>query len=144
MNFRARVVTEAWGADNFYCPNCSSSKLDRLTHNTQASDFSCPKCKFWFQLKGQKSRIGNSVTDGAYAAMMQAIRNDETPNFYFLHYDLSTWTIKNLLLIPSFAFPPSAIIKRPPLSATARRGRIPCRLGRMQFCVKPHSPGCAD
>jgi hypothetical protein len=24
-----------------------------------------------------------SITDGAYAAMMNAIRHDETPNFYF-------------------------------------------------------------
>ena len=36
-----------------------------------------------YQLKSQKSRIGDSITDGAYAAMMNAIRHDETPNFYF-------------------------------------------------------------
>ena len=126
---RARVVTEFWAEQNLYCPNCSSPSLGRLSNNTRASDFSCPNCKFWFQLKGQKTRIGNSVTDGAYAAMMHAINNDETPNFYFLHYDLATWTIKNLLLIPSFAFPPSAIIKRPPLAATARRaGWIGCNI----------------
>jgi|HubBroStandDraft_6_1064221.scaffolds.fasta_scaffold231078_2 type II restriction enzyme len=126
---RARVVTEFWAEQNLYCPNCSSPSLGRLRNNTRASDFACPNCKFWFQLKGQKSRIGSSVTDGAYGAMMQAIRDDETPNFYFLHYDLATWTIKNLLLIPSFAFPPSAIIKRPPLAATARRaGWIGCNI----------------
>jgi len=27
-----------------------------------------------------------SITDGAYAAMMNAIRHDETPNFYFMQY----------------------------------------------------------
>ena len=124
---RARVVTEFWGEQNLYCPNCSSPRLNRLSHNTKANDFSCPNCKFWFQLKGQKTRIGNSITDGAYATMMHAIQHDQTPNFYFLHYDLATWTIKNLLLIPSFAFPPSAIIKRPPLAATARRaGWVGC------------------
>lgn len=59
--------------------------------------------------------------------MLDAVRSDAAPNYYFLHYDLVTWTIKNLLLIPSFAFPPSAIIKRPPLSATARRaGWVGC------------------
>ena len=37
------------------------------------------------------------------------------------------WTVRNLLLIPHFAFPPSAIIKRPPLAATARRaGWVGC------------------
>jgi type II restriction enzyme len=37
------------------------------------------------------------------------------------------WQVKNLLLVPSFAFPPSAIIKRKPLSSTARRaGWVGC------------------
>jgi type II restriction enzyme len=37
--------------------------------------------------------------------------------------------VKNLLLVPSFAFPPSAIIKRKPLSVTARRaGWIGCNI----------------
>jgi len=35
--------------------------------------------------------------------------------------------VRNLLLVPSFAFPPSAIIKRKPLSSTARRaGWVGC------------------
>lgn len=126
---RARVVTEFWGEHNLYCPNCSSPKLDRLVANTKASDFFCPTCKFWYQLKGQKSRIGNSISDGAYEAMMSAIRRDETPSFYFMQYDLASWSVKNLLLIPHFAFPPSAIVKRNPLSENARRaGWVGCNI----------------
>ena len=126
---RARVVTESWGESNLYCPNCSSPKLTWLEPGHPASDYSCPRCEFKYQLKSQKSRIGESITDGAYAAMMNAIRHDETPNFYFMHYDLATWSIKNLLLIPSFAFPPSAIIKRKPLAPTARRaGWVGCNI----------------
>jgi type II restriction enzyme len=126
---RARVVTEAWGERNLYCPNCSSPVLTRLRNNTKASDYSCPSCSFWYQLKGQQSRIGNSINDGAYAAMLEAIRNDATPNFYFMQYDLETWRVKNLLLVPSFAFPPSAIIKRKPLAVTARRaGWVGCNI----------------
>ena len=53
--------------------------------------------------------------------MMEAIQNDETPNFYFMHYELATWRVKSLLLVPGFAFPSSAIIKHKPLSITARR-----------------------
>ena len=131
---RARVVTESWGESNLYCPNCLSPKLARLRNNTKASDYSCPSCGFWYQLKGQQSRIGERINDGAYAAMMEAIRRDATPNFYFMQYELATWRVKNLLLVPSFAFPPSAIIKRNPLSATARRaGWIGCNiaLGRI-------------
>jgi len=124
---RARVVTESWGASNLYCPNCSSPKLTSLEPGHPANDYRCPSCEFWFQLKSQKSRIGDFITDGAYTAMMNAIRHDETPNFYFMQYELATWRVKNLLLVPSFAFPPSAIIKRNPLSSTARRaGWVGC------------------
>jgi type II restriction enzyme len=124
---QTRVITELWGERNLYCPNCSSPILNRLVANTRASDFRCPSCSFWFQLKGQKTRMGERINDGAYSAMMDAIQNDRTPSFYFMHYDLATWSVKNLLLISHFAFPKSAIIKRKPLSATARRaGWIGC------------------
>ncbi|MEY4916759.1 MAG: hypothetical protein RL616_672 [Verrucomicrobiota bacterium] len=120
-------VSEAWGADNFYCPNCSSPKLDWLKPGTKANDYRCPSCGFWFQLKSKKTPLGNTITDGAYAAMMEAINEDRSPNFFFLHYDFQTWTVRNLILIPHFAFPASAIIKRPPLAATARRaGWVGC------------------
>jgi type II restriction enzyme len=93
----------------------------------EANDYRCPNCGFWYQLKSKQSRIGNSITDGAYGAMMDAIQNDRAPNFFFLHYDLATWRVRNLLLVPHLAFPPSAIIKRPPLAATARRaGWVGC------------------
>ncbi|HZF00739.1 MAG TPA: DpnI domain-containing protein, partial [Methylomirabilota bacterium] len=89
----------------------------------------CPNCEFWFQLKSQQTRIGNSITDGAFGAMMDAIKNDRTPNFFFMQYELATWSVKNLLLVPHFAFPPSAIIERKPLSPTARRaGWIGCNI----------------
>jgi type II restriction enzyme len=124
---KAGNVTEAWGADNFYCPNCSSPKLDWLKPGTKASDYKCPSCGFWYQLKSKKSPIGKSIRDGAYAAMMEAIREDRAPSYFFLHYDLATWSVRNLLLVPSFAFPPSAIIQCPPLSSTARRaGWVGC------------------
>jgi type II restriction enzyme len=160
---RARVVTEAWGEKNLFCPNCSSPKLTWLEPGHPASDYSCPACGFWYQLKSQKSRIGDSITDGAYAAMMNAIRHDELPSFYFMQYAIVSpsppsptgerargevvriksprpdprpaqsrgegmlWLVRNLLLVPHFAFPPSAIIKRKPLSPTARRaGWIGC------------------
>lgn len=140
------------GSVNFYCPNCSSPKLDWLKPGTKANDYRCPGCGFWFQLKSKKSPIGATITDGAYGAMMDAIQNDRAPNFFFLHYEITgrdaalrrpqdnqrtaqrsvptdecVWTVRNLLLVPHFAFPPSAIIKRPPLAATARRaGWVGC------------------
>jgi type II restriction enzyme len=126
---RARVITEAWGEQNLYCPNCSSSNLSRLSNNTKAFDYQCPGCSLDYQLKGQQSRIGDRINDGAYRAMMDAIRQDATPNFFFMQYELADWSVKNLLLVPSFAFPESAIIKRKPLSPTARRaGWVGCNI----------------
>src|SRR4051812_35294793 len=89
---QTRVITEHWGEHNLYCPNCSSQSLSRLSNNTKASDLRCPSCSFWFQLKGQKTRIGKCINDGAYSAMIDAIQNDRTPSFYFMHYDLATWS----------------------------------------------------
>jgi type II restriction enzyme len=138
---RARVITEAWGADNLYCPNCPSPRLIRLEHNTKANDYCCPRCGFWYQLKGQQSPILSQIVNGAFGAMIEAIRNDRTPNFYFMQYELLSWSVKNLLLIPSFAFPESAIVKRNPLSPTARRaGWIGCNiaLGRIPEDARIH------
>lgn len=126
---KAGKVTEAWGADNFYCPNCFSPKLDWLKPNTKASDYRCPVCGFWYQLKSKKTRIGNSIADGAYGAMIEAINNDRAPNFFFMQYDPSVWSVRNILLVPHFAIAPSAIIKRKPLSPMARRaGWVGCNI----------------
>ena len=142
---RARVVTEAWGEKNLFCPNCSSPKLTWLEPGHPASDYSCPDCKFWYQLKSQKTRLGDSITDGAYRAMMDAVRQDKLPSFYFMQYDLATWRVRNLLLVPHFAFPPSAIIKRKPLSPTARRaGWVGCNFALNRIPAEARIPVVAE
>lgn len=142
---QARVITEFWGEQNLYCPSCPSKHLNRLANNSKASDFRCPACDFWFQLKGQKTRIGKRINDGAYSAIIDAIENDRTPSFYFMHYDLATWSVKNLLLIPHFAFPKSAIIKRNPLSPTARRaGWVGCLISLVDIPVDARIPVVKD
>jgi type II restriction enzyme len=46
-----------------------------------------------------------------------------------LHYDLSRWEVKNLILIPNFAFSSSCIEKRRALGVTARRaGWVGCNI----------------
>lgn len=61
--------------------------------------------------------------------MLQKIRTDETPNLIALHYDLSRWRVQNVFLVPHFAFSISAIEKRAPLAATARRaGWVGCNI----------------
>jgi type II restriction enzyme len=61
--------------------------------------------------------------------MVLAIMEDRTPNLYALHYRLADWQVANVILIPRFAFPLSAIEKRKPLASTARRaGWVGCNI----------------
>ena len=67
------------------------------------------------------------MIDGAYAAMHRAILSDQTPNLFFLHYELPQLTVESVLLIPRFAFSLSCVEKRNALSSTARRaGYVGC------------------
>jgi type II restriction enzyme len=61
--------------------------------------------------------------------MVRAILEDRTPNLFALHYEISDWVVENVILIPRFAFPLSAIEKRKPLAETARRaGWVGCNI----------------
>lgn len=126
---RARVVTEAWAAENIYCANCESGTLERCAPNTQAIDFTCPRCASPFQLKSQSHPFSSRIVDAAYEAMLRRILEAGTPSLLALHYDMPSWKVLNLLLIPGFAFSSSAIERRRPLSASARRhGWIGCNI----------------
>lgn len=97
--------------------------------NTPAIDYRCPTCESSFQLKAQSRPFSGRIVDAAYSTMMRAINENRTPNLFVLHYNLIEWKVANLLLIPRFAFPASAIEQRPPLAATARRaGWIGCNI----------------
>ena len=126
---RVRIATESWGTENLYCLNCDSDELSCASPNTAAIDFTCPDCHSSFQLKAQSHSFGGKIIDAAYSTMLQKIRADETPNLIALHYDLAGWTVQNVFLVPHFAFSISAIEKRAPLAATARRaGWVGCNI----------------
>ena len=40
------------------------------------------------------------------------MRNGKASGYFFLHYEPGTWTVRNLLLVPLFAVPESAIARR--------------------------------
>jgi type II restriction enzyme len=68
--------------------------------------------------------------------MISEILENRTPNLFAIHYDREAWRVTNLLLIPQFAFPISAIEKRRPLSATARRaGWVGCNI--LLYAIPP-------
>jgi type II restriction enzyme len=126
---RARVGTESWGAENFFCPACESPRLRAAPRGTPAIDYFCPVCESPFQLKSQSKALGGRILDAAYSEMKRAILEDRTPNLYVLHYDLAAWSVRTLILIPRFAFALSAIERRRPLSAAARRaGWVGCNI----------------
>jgi type II restriction enzyme len=126
---QARVVSEAWGRDNLYCPNCQSPALNPEPNNRAAFDYSCPNCELPFQLKSQSLPLRDRIIDAAYEAMMRAIREDRTPNLYALHYSRIVWQVQNLILVPHFAFSASAVEARKPLTSKARRaGWVGCNI----------------
>ncbi len=126
---RARVGTESWGAVNFFCPACKSPSLNLAPRNTVAVDYFCPVCKSPFQLKSQSKPIGSKIVDAAYSEMKRAILEDRTPSLFVLHYDLDTWAVRTVLLVPHFAFALSAVERRKPLASTARRaGWVGCNI----------------
>jgi type II restriction enzyme len=126
---RARVGTESWGAANFFCPACESPQLRSSPPGTAAIDYFCPVCTSPYQLKSQSRPLGSKIVDAAYSQMKRAILEDRTPNLFVLHYDLDTWAVRTVLLVPHFAFALSAVERRKPLAATARRaGWIGCNI----------------
>src|SRR5579859_1473602 len=126
---RARVVSEGWGEQNLYCANCNSPTLTRSGPNTQAVDFDCPECESTFQLKSQSKPFSRRINDAGYEAMRRAIVEGRTPNLLAMHYDLARWQVRNLILIPRFAFPLSCLERRNPLGPLARRkGWVGCNI----------------
>ena len=134
LSQRARIATEAWAQTNLYCAGCDSPEMERMPHNTPAIDFTCPACLAPYQLKSQSKPLGSRILDAGYQQMCRAIREDRTPNLLVLHYDPLNWRVRNLILIPRFAFSSAAVEKRPPLRVGARRaGWVGCNilLGRI-------------
>lgn len=127
LSRRTGLITEAWAEENLYCAACASPRLTRAAPNTEAIDFTCPRCGSPFQLKGQARPIGRRLADAAYAAMRRAVIGRRTPNLLALHYDSERWTVETLFLFPRFVITLSIIEKRKPLSPTAQRhGWVGC------------------
>ena len=116
----ARVLTESWVKQNSYCPGCGEKPLNDFENNRPVADFYCIKCAEEFELKSKSGKFSTTITDGAYDSMIQRITSDTNPNFFFLTYSKDL-TVDNFLIIPKQFFTPGIIIKRKPLSETARR-----------------------
>jgi type II restriction enzyme len=125
---KIRVLTESWVGNSVFCPNCGSA-LSRFENNSPVADFYCKKCAEEYELKSKNGEMGKKIVDGAYATMIERLKSDNNPNFFFLTYDKSTLEIRNFLTIPKYFFVPSIIEKRKALAPTARRaGWVGCNI----------------
>lgn len=124
----ARVLTEAWVKENSYCPSCGNNPLNEFGNNMPVADFYCESCREEFELKSKSGVISNTITDGAYSSMIQRINSNNNPNFFFLTYS-KQFAVSNFLIIPKQFFTPDIIVKRKPLSESAKRaGWVGCNI----------------
>jgi type II restriction enzyme len=79
--------------------------------------------------------------------MIDAITGNKRPNLLVMQYD-NDWSVRNLLLVPSFFFSREIIEKRKPLGANARRRNwVGCNIllklippaGRIQIVQDGHA-----
>ena len=125
---KIRVLTENWVGEYIFCPSCGELVND-YENNKPVADFYCSKCNEDYELKSKKDKIGKKIVDGAYATMIERLKSDSNPNFFFLNYHKDTYDISNFMVIPKHFFIPEIIEKRKPLSSTARRaGWVGCNI----------------
>jgi type II restriction enzyme len=125
---KARIITERWIKQNMFCPVCGAEHLTQFIANKPVADFYCDDCRQQYELKSKAAlSIGKTIADGAYETMIDRITSNTNPNLlYMTHNDTS---VNNLILIPKYFFTPSIIVKRKPLSDTARRaGWVGCNI----------------
>jgi len=126
---RARRITEAWFGANMYCPACRGERLAQNPQNTPVVDFRCSHCDEEFQVKARSLAISGRLRDAAYEPMMERVLDNRSPHFAFMHYDSSSWTVRDLLLVPGHFITPTVIEKCRPLSRKARRaGWVGCNI----------------
>lgn len=126
---KARILTENWIKQNMYCPRCGNLRLEQFNNNRPVADFYCPNCGNEYELKSKNGSLSLKINDGAYKTMLERITGNQNPDFFFMGYSTSDYSVKNLILVPKYFFVPDIIEKRKPLAPTARRaGWVGCNI----------------
>lgn len=118
---QARVITEAWAADNMYCVMCGAPHLEALQNNKPVADLLCPRCHSVFELKSHNGPFGGIIVDGAYHTMMTRLTDGHNPHLFVMEYRRPEYVVENLWIIPKYFFTTEIIRKRKPLSSKAQR-----------------------
>ena len=125
---KIRVLSEDWVAKQSYCPNCNAEPLLEFANNQPVADFYCAHCSEEYELKSKKAKLSHIINDGAYDTMIKRINSDDNPSFFFLTYS-QEYRVNNFLIIPKQFFKSDMIMKRKPLSITAKRaGWVGCNI----------------
>jgi type II restriction enzyme len=126
---RIKNLSEHWVNRQVYCPSCGHVEMTRYGNNRPVADFFCDKCRADYELKSQARIFGASVTDGAYCTMMERLNSSSNPNLLLLHYNPKALSVVDLIVVPKYFFVPGLIVKRNPLSPSARRaGWVGCKI----------------
>ena len=125
---KIRVLSEDWVAKQSYCPRCNAEPLVEFANNQPVADFYCAHCSEEYELKSKKAKLSHLINDRAYATMIERINSDNNPSFFFLTYS-PEYRVNNFLIIPKQFFKSDMIIKRKPLSVSAKRaGWVGCNI----------------
>jgi type II restriction enzyme len=116
----ARISTERWAEENFYCAACGT-ELVAYPPGTKVYDFHSPECRENFQLKSADHPFVKSILGGEYSTTLDSIMKDRFPSLILLHYNRARWTVDDLSLVHRACITASCIAPRAPLSPTARR-----------------------
>lgn len=126
---KARVITEQWVSNNMFCPRCGCASISHFENNRPVADFFCQSCGCQYELKSKNGNTLNKINDGAYDTMIERIMSNDNPDFMFMSYNSSDWTVRNFFFVPKHFFTPLIIEKRKALSSTARRaGWVGCNI----------------
>ena len=125
---KIRVLSEDWVAKQSYCHRCNTEPLVEFANNQPVADFYCAHCSEEYELKSKKAKLSHLINDGAYATMIERINSEDNPSFFFLTYS-PEYRVNNFLIIPKQFFKSDMIIKRKPLSVSAKRaGWVGCNI----------------
>ncbi|MGC9954097.1 MAG: DpnI domain-containing protein [Rhizomicrobium sp.] len=125
----ARFWTESWVRGQAYCPNCGRTNITKYENNRPVADFYCSSCNEEYELKGQKSKFGARVLDGAFRTMCERLTASNNPNLMLMNYDLKKLSVTDFFVVPKQFFVRAIIEERKPLALTARRaGWIGCNI----------------
>ncbi len=125
---KIRVMSEAWTEAEVICPACGNA-LKSAPNNAKVFDFFCTKCTEEYELKSNAKSIEKKVSDGSYDSMISRLNSLQSPNFFFMGYDIARYEVKNFFVVPSHFLRPASIEKRKPLSSSARRaGWVGCNI----------------